>query len=92
MSTLLYISIILLILSIGGIVYIIKKASIQSEIESDFTVDIDLVIHDFLRKGGKRIKNTFGFIILSILSLYRIIAARISKVNFIQKLLEKIQL
>jgi hypothetical protein len=92
MNVLLYISILLLILSLGGIVYVIKKANKENELSQEYTTDIDQVLHDFLRSGGKRVKNTFGFIILGILSLYRIISSRIAKINIIQKVLEKIQL
>lgn len=92
MNILLYISILLLVLSGGGIAYIIKKAIHQSDLSDQYTIDIDQVIHEFLRRGGKSVKNTFGFIILGILSLYRIIATRIAKVNIIQRVLEKIQL
>ena len=91
MNTLLYISILLLILSIGGMVYIIKKASTQTTLSEDYNIDIDQVINDFLRAGGKRVKNTIGFIILGIISLYRIVVARISKINIVQKILEKTQ-
>lgn len=76
----------------GGITYIIKNASNQTQALNDFTVDIDQVIHDFLRRGGKRVKNTVGFIVLGVVSLYRIIAIRVAKFNFIQRILEKIQL
>lgn len=92
MNVLLYISILLLILSVGGIVYIIKKANKKNDLPDQYTIDIDNTVHDFLRSGGKRVKNTFGFTILGILSLYRIIATRISKINIIQKVLEKVQL
>jgi hypothetical protein len=92
MNILLVISLIVLGLCIFGIYRIYQKASNHAMIDDDYTIDIDHSIHDFLRNGGRSVRKTFGFIILSIVSLYKITTQSIKNNKLTQRIFDKIQL
>lgn len=92
MNILLVISLVILGLCMFSIYRIYKNASNQTIIDNDYVIDIDQSINDFLRNGGRDIRKTFGFIILSIVSLYKITTQSIKNNKFTQRIFDKIQL
>ena len=91
MNILLVISLVILILSLFGMYRIYQNASSNTLVDENYVIDIDQSIIDFLRNGGRNIKKTFGFVILSIASLYKIIIQLLKNNKLTQKVFDKIQ-
>jgi hypothetical protein len=91
MNILLIIALCVLSISIFGMYHVYRQANLQSDIDEDYTIDIDQSITDFLREGGRKTKKTFGFVILGTISLYKILIHRIKNNNLVQKIFDKIQ-
>jgi hypothetical protein len=91
MNILLIISIIVLGSCIFGMYHIYRIALSRSDIDENYTIDIDQSITDFLRDGGRATRKTFGFIILSIVSLYKITIQLTKNNKLVQKIFDKIQ-
>jgi hypothetical protein len=71
--------------------HIYRIALSRSDIDENYTIDIDQSITDFLRDGGRATRKTFGFIILSIVSLYKITIQLTKNNKLVQKIFDKIQ-
>lgn len=92
MNTLLIISSALCIISLIIIGYIYHKHRNENTTEhEELVIDADTYIHQTLRKGGKVLKNTSGFIVLGMLSLYKILLQQIRKNKLTQKIFNKLQ-